>query len=934
MRGARNEMIIHSILTIKFYVMKKFLTLCTALLLFGSMTVVQAGYYVAGSMNGWNTEADGYQMSLAGSVYKLELNSSGSVEFKVVQNNSWATSWPSADYYVGMSEAGKLVITYNPENNAVYADIPGQYAYTLVGGSAALFGSTWDPTATANDMTLQSDGLTYQITYSNVHLTSGFEYKVVRNHAWGTGEYPASGNQTLNISGEADYNVTFTYVPSIPELTAVATPLTPSTPDTYTVVGEVPGLNWDQTNSANDMTEDNGIYTLTFTNVELAVGNYNYKIVKNHSWVVSYPQDGNDQLSISVAGIYNLTFTLDLSASTPQSVTPTLVEPAVVIPAIKMSGTFAGGEGWTETAEFTLASNNESASLTLENLPAGNYDFKVIRGSSWLGNGHSFYRDYTGAANIGEGDNMHLEADVAGNYTFTWTFENDSLGIDFPAEPTPEYAEIKFFAPRDETNKWEHVYAYSYKGLRKFLGEWPGTEITSTKDAGWYTVSVRKGSNLIFTDNAGMETNAIENIQADACYESRSIYYPADPEEAKKVTVEANANCAVAYHIAGSAALVGGEADFDTNLPLDENNQIVFHDVEPGTYAFKINNGTWAWSIAGEDHMKEGDCATIATTVGQGDLGFVLGEKQDVTVTYYPATQEICLGAVTIKTPGVLTVEDKELYVGQEGTPIYETNIDAPMYDVTYTFVSGDDCVEILEYGIKGKAVGTAVVKMTIEETENFTSAEANFTVTVMEAPLPPDYGSYQRTITEGKYGTICLPKSGKITGATLFEIADYDGNMIYLDETATNDILGGTPYIFLATSNQLNVAYGSNVELEANHHNGLYGFYDLTGVNHVYTLAQNDGNYILYNNQYWSVNGRDAYIEEYRAYIRLDKINNVGDPAPGRRRVAMTVNGNQTATGIDALNADEAPQKLIINGQLYILRGEKMYDVTGQVVK
>ena len=912
--------------------MKKFLTLCTALLLFGSMTVVQAGYYVAGTMNGWNTQADGYQMTPAGSIYKLELNSSGIVEFKVVQDNSWSTAWPSANYYVEMSEAGKLVITYNPENNAVYADIPGQYAYTLAGGSAALFGSTWAPAATANDMTLQSDGLTYQITYSNVHLTSGFEYKVVRNHDWGTGEYPTSGNQTLNISGEADYNVTFTYVPSIPELTAVATPLTPSTPDTYTVVGEVPGLNWDQTSSANDMTEDNGIYSLTFTNVELAVGNYNYKIVKNHSWDVSYPQDGNDQLSISEAGIYNLTFTLDLSASTPQSVTPTLVEPAVVIPAIKMSGTFAGGEGWAETAEFTLASNNESASLTLENLPAGNYDFKVILGSKWLGNGHSFYRDYTGAAHIGEGNDMHLEADVAGNYTFTWTFENDSLGIDFPAEPTPEYAEIKFFAPRDEMHKWDHVYAYSYKGLRKFSGEWPGTEITSTKDAGWYTVSVRKGSDLIFTDNAGLATNAIENIQENTCYKSINVV-------GEKVEVAIEADCEVDYYVRGSKALVGsGEEDWDTGVLMSgEGNikSITFENVPASgadSLVFKINHGTWTWSI-GKDFLNL-DCASIAHGGENNNVDFKTDKVQNITISYDIENGKICLDAQVVKfTASIADYDPVALYVGNSHLLVKTTTVPEDAV-VLYEVTEGNDVIEIVEGAIHALKAGDATVRAYIEESEIYTAAETSIVVTVTDAPLPPDYGSYQRTITEGKYGTICLPKSGKITGATLFEIADYDGNMIYLDETATNDILGGTPYIFLATSNQLNVAYGSNVELEANHYNGLYGFYDLTGVNHVYTLAQNDGNYILYNNQYWLVKGRDAYIEEYRAYIRLDGINNVGDPAPGRRRVAMAVNGNQTATGIDALNADEAPQKLIINGQLYILRGEKMYDVTGQVVK
>ena len=52
------------------------------------------------------------------------------------------------------------------------------------------------------------------------------------------------------------------------------------------------------------------------------------------------------------------------------------------------------------------------------------------------------------------------------------------------------------------------------------------------------------------------------------------------------------------------------------------------------------------------------------------------------------------------------------------------------------------------------------------------------------------------------------------------------------------------------------------------------------------------------------------------------------------RRRVAMAVHGPQVATGIDALNASEAPVKVLINGELFILRGKKMYDAKGQLVK
>ena len=68
-------------------------------------------------------------------------------------------------------------------------------------------------------------------------------------------------------------------------------------------------------------------------------------------------------------------------------------------------------------------------------------------------------------------------------------------------------------------------------------------------------------------------------------------------------------------------------------------------------------------------------------------------------------------------------------------------------------------------------------------------------------------------------------------------------------------------------------------------------------------------------------------------------KLSEVGEvqsttPAPGRRRITMNVNGEKVTTDIDNLNAGEQPMKVMIDGQIFIIRGEKMFDVTGKLVK
>ena len=195
----------------------------------------------------------------------------------------------------------------------------------------------------------------------------------------------------------------------------------------------------------------------------------------------------------------------------------------------------------------------------------------------------------------------------------------------------------------------------------------------------------------------------------------------------------------------------------------------------------------------------------------------------------------------------------------------------------------------------------------------------------------------YSRNVTEGRYGTICLPNGGVIAGATIFEIAymDYQDSKpykIYFDEVLNGEMVAGMPYIFLPKegASQLAVTYTDAAAAEEGHHNGLYGKYTKTN------LADNDGIYILKNNQYWYVNTTNVYCEANRAYIKLAEVPDFdpGKPAYGRRRVALGVNSENAAQGFENIESGDAPMKVMIDGNLYILRGEKVFDATGRLIK
>ncbi len=201
----------------------------------------------------------------------------------------------------------------------------------------------------------------------------------------------------------------------------------------------------------------------------------------------------------------------------------------------------------------------------------------------------------------------------------------------------------------------------------------------------------------------------------------------------------------------------------------------------------------------------------------------------------------------------------------------------------------------------------------------------------------------YTRNVS-GNYGTICLPKAGVMTNGVLYEISYYDADKkkIFFDEVEGGVMVAGAPYIFKPNENvtELKVAYTDVAVAEnAGHKNGLYGHYDLNNPTEGAEAARlflTNGDYFLRNNEYWLVDQENrVYVDNYRAYIKLNKIENDDQPqAYGRRRISMNVNGENQAQGFENLQSGDQPMKVMIDGTMYILRGEKVYDATGRLVK
>lgn len=201
---------------------------------------------------------------------------------------------------------------------------------------------------------------------------------------------------------------------------------------------------------------------------------------------------------------------------------------------------------------------------------------------------------------------------------------------------------------------------------------------------------------------------------------------------------------------------------------------------------------------------------------------------------------------------------------------------------------------------------------------------------------------NYHRTVNPSFLGTLCWTNNAVLGGATLYEFAGKDEyNKLVFDEVAENRLEAGKPYIFMPENGNTEIKlYNTDNEAALTE--------DQEPVNHMYgtitgkTLVPgvDDNMYYFSSNHIWAVKDFLVNITVPAYYCYIDYPAVLADqpapaaPAPGRRRVTMGVQGEQVVTGVENLNASEQPVKLLINGQIFILRGEKLFDATGRLVK
>lgn len=286
-------------------------------------------YYLVGSMQGWSLEN---AIPMPGDSLVIEDVAAGTYALKILpQNTGWDNALTFANVNADCSSAG---ISEGDQGNIVATvEQNGPVKIKVVNGQICITGNFVVP-VTANyylvgTMTTPTWNLEAALPMvgDSIVLTlaaNAYEFKVLpQNTSWANALGASAVNAECSSEGveSSDTNVKIILAAESEVKIKVVNGQLCVTGSfggqvaitSYTVVGDagLMGSGWNTNDANNEMTLDNGVWKLEKKNVEIAAGQYWYKVVGNHSYsVFEYPGANQSQDYVfNVAGTYNLTFT-------------------------------------------------------------------------------------------------------------------------------------------------------------------------------------------------------------------------------------------------------------------------------------------------------------------------------------------------------------------------------------------------------------------------------------------------------------------------------------------------------------------------------------------------------------------------------------------------------------------------------------------------
>ena len=459
--------------------------------------------------------------------------------------------------------------------------------YIIAGDSAAMFGTTWDPANTANQMTKNADGI-YSKTYENVVMGT-YSFKVTDGtwtNSWGgSGK---DGNYEFTVEEESNVTITFNETTKAIAVTMEAIGTDPSDPNAvYYVAGDeaLCGVNWSEDDSNNRMEWNRQTvrYEKAYTNV--AAGTYNLKVTDG-TWDHSWGDNGNNYTFV-VSATCDVTVSFDPDTKTV-SVTGDNVGKETGLEITSMhavgngSGNWLGGKNWDETANAMTEVSENIYEITFESVAAGSYEFKFAANAAWTHSwggggaaGEAVYNGQNISLTLGESSDVTLKIDLTGYDHSTKTGATYSVTVT-KAEQEPvavDYYLVGYINGADVGIADDSANLGSYKFVD-----------------GKVTVNFTETSYVVVKDSSGVqywsETYCTDSTVTLKTGAGEKMMVPAG-EHTFTLTVNADGTLTLSY-----AQVI------ETPEIPEGYNTVTIHFLKPTTWGSSIN--AWLWMNAAD----------------------------------------------------------------------------------------------------------------------------------------------------------------------------------------------------------------------------------------------------------------------------------------------------------------------------------------------
>jgi len=257
-----------------------------------------------------------------------------------------------------------------------------------VAGTPPLTYNGWDPSDTNCDMTPNGNGegvSSYE--RDNIVLEKGVSYecKVVKNHSWDE-NYPAE-NYVITVVETAKYHVKIFFNTTTHEITHEIAKMGEVDPieDTWTVAGTIPltDAEWAPSDTSGDMLPNGngeGVSSYERNDIVLEAGkNYEFKVVKNHSWAEAYPAE-NYVITVAETAKYHVKIFFNTKTHEIFHEIQKTGEAGSITHTWSVIGTLVGN--WDVDTEMTKGEDG-LYKAEFENVAKGNYEFKVRADKLW-----------------------------------------------------------------------------------------------------------------------------------------------------------------------------------------------------------------------------------------------------------------------------------------------------------------------------------------------------------------------------------------------------------------------------------------------------------------------------------------------------------------------------------------------------------------------